>query len=353
MLGRRLAAQQVTGPATPTIAELVRGSLAVQSQDPPMARWSLGVRSGLAEPDVLAALGTGEVVRTHVLRATWHWVHRDDVRWLLALTAPKIRSGMAARHRGLGIDDRVCEQAFAVLRERLQGNRFHTRAELAPLLPTTSYPRPGEVVGHLLFLAELDGLICSAPTVADGEHRYALLDEVVPPSIAVDRPARVAELVRRFVAGHGPTAEADLQRWCTLTLGEIRPVLAGPDFDSAVVDGVRLWWRAGASADHGTAGAWLLPVFDEVWLSHARPRFPRRPGHPLGEAHLNPAQQGGGVVVVDGRDIGVFTRTLAPGRVAIRIRLSPKATQRERAKTTAAANRFAGYLQRTAHIVIE
>ncbi|MGC3972746.1 MAG: crosslink repair DNA glycosylase YcaQ family protein [Pirellulales bacterium] len=98
----RLAVQHLTGEPT-SIAGYVHEALAVQSQDPGTARWSVGVRTGANDAQVRAAIDAGEILRTHMLRPTWHFVHRDDLRWLQRLTGGKVASSMPARYRQLGI----------------------------------------------------------------------------------------------------------------------------------------------------------------------------------------------------------------------------------------------------------
>lgn len=347
VLGRRLAAQHLIGAPHASVADAVRSSLGVQCQDMPLARFSLGRRTGLTDAAVQAQLATGEVVRTHVLRATWHWVAAADVRWLLALTAPKVESGFGARHRSLGITDAFRDAAFAVLERELAGGVHLTRKELQPLLPVAGLALASQVTGHLLQLAELRGLVVSGAPRSGGEHTYALMDEVVPAAAPLDREEAVARLVDGFVAGHGPTAVKDVQRWATLTKTEITRALAAGEasgaYEAGEVDGVRLWWRAGA-ADHGTDGAWLLPTFDEAFLSHDRPRFPRPAGHPLGEQHLNAAEAGAGVIVVDGRDVGQFRRRLDRGRLRVRVEPAEGATEAERAASARAALQLGEHL---------
>lgn len=348
VIGQRLAAQHLTGPPAPGIAAAVRDSLGVQAQDPPLSRFSLGLRTGVADQTVLAALDAGEILRTHVLRPTWHYVTREDIRWLLALTSSKVLSGSGSRNRTLGIDTATIEQALKVLQRELPG-RALTRKELTPLLPSTGYPRHGEVVGHLLGIAEHLALIASGPTRA-GEHTYALLDEIVPPATDLPRPAAVHALVSRFVAGHGPTAERDLTRWTNLTLTELRGVLRGGEFEQLEVDGVRLW-RTPAAPDFGLGDAWLLPTFDEAFLSHDKPRFRRVENHRLGALHFNAAEAGGGVVIVQGRDIGGFKRTVKGSRFLIRIQLGDGVSARERRAAGLAAERLAWHFGREAEVV--
>ena len=182
VLARRLATQRLSGPAHDTVEDAVGGLLAVQAQDAPLARWSLAMRTGYPTDDVVrSAVDSGSVVRTHVLRPTWHLVLAEDLRWLLALTSPKVVSAMAARTRQLGLDDEaVVRREHDRLADRLRGGQHLTRRELA------RDDLRGERLGHLIMLAELEGLVCSGP-LTRGQHTYALVDEWIPPT-----PARTA-----------------------------------------------------------------------------------------------------------------------------------------------------------------
>lgn len=94
--------------------------------------------------------------------------------------------------------------------------------------------------------------------------------------------------------------------------------------------------------------SWLLPTFDEVFLSHDRPRFPRPTGHPWDTNHLNPAEAGGGVVIVSGRDVGVFKRRIKGERLAVDVWLAFAAEARDAAGARNAAALLGVYLGREA-----
>ncbi|GAB3622447.1 hypothetical protein GCM10027418_05290 [Mariniluteicoccus endophyticus] len=349
VLALRLAAQGLTGPDFGSVTEAVQASLARQAQDAPLARWSLAqrVEGTPTDSQVLDALSTGEVVRTHVLRPTWHWVAAADLRWLIALTGPKIVSGNRTRHRQLGVDDQVRAASAQVLRRALAGAQL-TRKELAPLLPTTDFPQQGQVVGHLLMLAEVEGVICSGAPRA-GEHTYALVDDVVAESSGPEDP--VAELVSRFVHGHGPTSVKDLTRWCNVAAGPLRKALDNGGFATATVDGVDLWWDAGLQT-HGLEGEWLLPTFDEAYLSHDRPRFARLQGHRMDDRHFNAAEAGWGYVVVDGIDVGMFRRRATRTRATVELHLGTGIGRARRERALAAAERLGDFLERPTEVTV-
>lgn len=227
---RRLRAQRLWGaPAAPKGAgaaaavDVVRHLLAVQSQEAAAAKFSIGARAGgVVTADVDAALDAGRLVRTHVLRPTWHTVAAEDLRWLLRLTAPRVRQLSAFMMRKLHIDERLLARTNAALRQALAKNNAMTRDELAALLGIDGPP-----LTYVLQHAELEAVICSGPerprgTRGPGQGRqqtWALVDDRVAAGTAevdVDGAAAVARLVDRFFRTRGPATVKDCATWCTL-----------------------------------------------------------------------------------------------------------------------------------------
>jgi hypothetical protein len=93
---RRLANQHIASPAFDMPADEVKWLVAVQAQDYASAKWSLGLRlQGAVEGDIEQAFNAGAILRTHLMRPTWHLVTPADIRWLLALTAPRVHAANA------------------------------------------------------------------------------------------------------------------------------------------------------------------------------------------------------------------------------------------------------------------
>ncbi len=334
VLAARLTTQRLTGPPATSPEQAVGDLLCVQSQDAVLARAMIAYRTGDTVAAVDAAVSDGRLIRTHVLRPTWHYVAASDLRWLLALTAP--RAVPAAREHQLGIDQALIERACEVIAERLAGRRFAERRALGAALAEAglvdrSSPEFGQRVGHLLGFAEYRALICSAP-VASPAHHYALLDEVVPPEPARTPEAAVTELVERFLTGHGPVALKDLQRWTPLTLVQIRAALdrLGDRVVRHSVEGVELWSGPDRPQTRPRS-AWLLSIFDEAFLTYRRLNFPRSAGHPAGDTVYRFAEAGGGVVICDLRDVGLWRRRVSRGKAEFALDLDPGLSRRERA----------------------
>ncbi|MCC6495404.1 MAG: AlkZ family DNA glycosylase [Propionibacteriaceae bacterium] len=348
VLNSRLATQRLSGPPAAGPAQVVRELLCVQSQDAPLARAMIALRcAGATGQAAQEALAAGEIVRTHILRPTWHYVAATDLKWLLQLTSPKVESGMAARHRVLGLDENRVAAGLAELGSRLAGRSFANRAELgaglaAAGLLAPSDPLFGQQVGHLIMLAELRGLVCSAP-LSSSEHRYALVEEVVPATPDVARPDAITQLVLRFIAGHGPVALTDLIRWARVTLGEARAALAGLGKEVARVDvdGEELWYSPAKQLDTiRPKAAWLLSTFDEAFLSYRRVPWPRSAGHPAGVDAYRFAEAGGGVVVLGTEDVGGWKRKRVRGGARIELEVDESLPRSARTAIDEAVDRL-------------
>lgn len=344
----RLATQRLSGPPAANPTQAVSELLCVQSQDAPIARAMIAQRCEPGtEAGVLAAIAAGEIVRTHVLRPTWHYVAAADLRWLLQLTSPKVESGMGSRHRQLGLVEPRVTAALEVLATRLAGRQFANRTVLGATLADAELLAPedplfGQQVGHVLLLAELRGLICSAPLDL-AEHRYALVEEVVPAAPQRSREDAVTELVSRFVAGHGPVALSDLMRWAKVTLGEARAAVAGlgDSVERVMVDGEELWHSPAAVLPTiRPRDAWLVSTFDEVLLSYRKVPWPRSAGHPLGDDPTWFSESGGGVVILGLEDVGAWKRVRDRGEVRIRLSVDETLPRAGRDAIDAAVDRL-------------
>lgn len=354
---RRLAAQRVTGPALRHGAEAVRLLGCVQAQDAPLAAWSLGMRMrrGTTYAGVLAEQASGGWVRTHALRPTWHLVAPEDVRWLQRATAARVESSLRARHRGLGLDLVTTRGALGVLESVLAGPTPLVRREVAAALRAAGLPTSGEQVAHLLLVAELRAVICSGPP-RGSEHTYVLVDEVIPPSTqdSLEGDDARRELTRRFVAGHGPASDRDLGRWSTLTLGQVRTALTELDgeLERVEVDGHVLWVDPRVPTRTTRAHpAHLLPTFDEACLTYATTGFPRR--DPASPRSRLVSEAGGGIVVVDGDDVGTWKRVVSPGGVRVTVAPDVALGRDETDAVAAAAERLAAFLERRLDLVVE
>ena len=347
VLTQRLATQRLSSAPMPTAAETVRLLTCVQSQERDHAFYSLGMRSKRSTyAAVRREYDRGTFLRTHILRPTWHFVLPQDLRWILALTSPRVLSGMAGRHRQLGLHEPGrLDDGFGLLAELLQHKNFLTRSELGQAFVEHGSPiEPGSQLGHLLLVAELRALVCSGP-MKGVHHSYALVDEVLPSAPERDRDEALHELVLRFFAGHGPATVKDFTRWSSLTVTDTKSALAGlgDALERVEVDGLELWFDPAAvpRRRHAAPAAYLFPVYDEAVLTYTQLGFPVADRHPGGDT-LDPfwAQ-----VVVDGADVGIWKRVVDGDTVTVTTHLAPGTTADQRAKVGEAAGNLASFLE--------
>jgi hypothetical protein len=250
---------------------------AIQAQDHRAATWAVGLRLRRAtEESIEQAISTGTILRTHVLRPTWHFVVPGDIRWLTTLGADRLRRVNAYYFRHHGIDRKPVVRSMMVMERALAGGAHLTRSELvdavrrARTLSTAQLARPN-VTGHLMFAAEIEGLVCSGPRRGQ-QFTYALLEERVPQAAAMDRADSLGELARRYYTSHGPATMSDFVWWSGLTARDARLgiELARQDLQSLEL-GDQVYWES-ASAEPSRApraDAWLLPNYDEYMVGYA------------------------------------------------------------------------------------
>jgi hypothetical protein len=352
---RRLATQRLSSAGLRKGADVVRLLCCVQSQDAPLAAWSLGMRMtpGTTYADLLAEQAAGGWLRTHVLRPTWHLLSPQDLRWIQRVTGPRVERGSAGVNRRLGLSDEVVTQGLRVLESLLAGPTPRTRREVRAAFDAAGLPTDVQPLAHLLIIAELRAIICSGPP-RGVEHTYLLADEVIPPgpndSLVGEDAHR--ELTRRFLAGHGPASERDLARWSTLTLTQIRSAVADltDELERIDVDGHQLWFDptvpARTSREHA---AYLLPTFDEACLTYQHTGFPRRAPEAARQRLLSEA--GGGIVLVHGEDVGIWKRVVSPTSMRLTVTADAPMGGDDEQHIATAASSFADFVERPLDLV--
>jgi hypothetical protein len=223
----RLAAQLLAGkPARDPLA-VTRRLLAVQGQDPRGARLAIRARSkGLTAADVDAALSDDRsLLITWLNRGTLHLVCSEDYAWLHALTTRPLLTGNARRLQQEGVTPSAAERGVKAIERALASEGPLTRAQLRERIAAARVKTDGQALVHLLMRATLRGLTVRGPMVG-GEQAYVLVRDWLGKPVQVERELALAELARRYLAGHAPADERDLARWAGLPLRDARAGLA-------------------------------------------------------------------------------------------------------------------------------
>ena len=323
VVDRRLRNQRLIAGRGASPEAVVAGLGAVQAQDYLGAKWAVGQRAGCSDARVEEALDRGAILRTHVLRPTWHFVAPGDIRWLLALTAPRVHSLNAPYYRQAGLDARVFARSDAAMAKALQGRRHLTRDELQAALRDAGIPADGLRLALLIMHAELGAVACSGRRRGK-QFTYAALDERAPSARALPPDEGLAELARRYFASHGPARPQDFAWWSGLRIADAQEAIRmlGAALESRHVGDDTYWVAAGRARRTRPVSprVHLLPSYDEYVVAY-------RNHAPIVEAaHAKALSIRGGfvgasVLTIDGRVAGSWRRTLGRGGVLVEARL--------------------------------
>jgi hypothetical protein len=302
VLAERLTAQLLAGAPGRDPVAVAERLLAVQAQDPRGFRLAVRARTkGARASDVDAALSAERsLVVSWLNRGTLHLVRREDYPWLHALTTPSLFTGNARRLAELGLSPSVADRGVAAIERSLSEEGPLTRGQLGERLDSAGVPTKGQTLVHLLMLASLRGLVVRGPTIGR-EHAYALVREWLGSTRPPDRDASLAELARRYLAGHGPATDRDLAKWAGLPLRDARAGLgAVASRLQQREDGLLDLARRSAAAD--LPAPRLLGAFEPLllgWTSRAAV-LGTHDGDVVGGGLFRP------IILVRGRAVGVW-----------------------------------------------
>lgn len=342
----RLVNQQIVDRPFSQAEETVAWLGAMQGQDYSGTLWAIGLRMREAtEQTIEQALVDRRIVRTWPMRGTLHVVAAQDVRWLLHLLTPRMIAQTAGRYRQLELDEATFAASQALFVHVLQGGKQVTREEIYEPLEQANIATTGQRGYHLLVRAAQEGVICfGAPR--GNQQTFTLLDEWVAPTKPLTREEALAELAQRYFTSHGPATLPDLMRWAGITTAEAKIGLAAVEkaLIQETVEGVAYWMSpAMTDAPINSTDLYLLPGFDEYILGYGKRDAV------LDLAHAQAICPGGNGVyastlVVNGRVVGTWKRTVKKRSVQITPNLFRALTDVEQEAFMAAAERYATFL---------
>ncbi|WP_294628060.1 winged helix DNA-binding domain-containing protein [uncultured Bacteroides sp.] len=271
----RLQNQQLLNPLFRTPKELVSWMGAVQAQNYTMVKWAVGMRLKSATVQTVEkALKDGEILRTHVMRPTWHLVAAEDIRWMLKLSAQRIKAANDSFAKGydLEIIDELFSKSNRLLEKILCGNKSLTKQEI-----TEHFCRAGIVaeadnqrMTRLMARAEQEGIVCSGEDKG-GKFTYALLEERVPSVPELTKDESLARLARSYFRSHAPAVLQDFVWWSGLPVSEARQAIYLINSELTVEQWHgQIWYIHEACRTCGKVSdsLHLLPSYDEYLLGY-------------------------------------------------------------------------------------
>jgi hypothetical protein len=343
---QRLYQQGLSNPRFQSPAEVVRWLGAVQAQDYAGAKWALGMRMANATDSLIEqAFNEGHILRTHIMRPTWHFVTPEDIRWIQALTSSRVKAVNATMDRQLELYEGIFTRAIDTLVRALEGGKHLTRAELGGKLAEAGIQAEGMRLGYIVHRAELDSILCSGPRRGK-QFTYALLAERAPHAKALPHDEALAELVRRYFTSHGPATVHDFAWWSGLTIADTKAGLdlLGDEMDSLVYEERTYFFARSMPAvpPPDAPATWLLPNYDEYTIAYKHRGDFYDPSRTLdmtarGDVVFDNA------IVIDGQVVGLWRRTFRSKAVDVQCATYDPFSPPEHAAFIRALERFGDF----------
>ena len=348
----RLVSQQLAIHNFETVKDLVAWMGAMQAQDFAWAKWAVGIRlPGSTDLMIETAISKAEIIRTHVLRPTWHFVAAADIYWLLALTAPQIKKAMFSNDRAQGLVAADFVKTNRLIENALRDGQQLTRLELIAVLENAGVDTGANRPSHILSHAELDGIICSGAT-RGGKITYALLESRVPKPPPLTEDEALAKLAQRYFTSHAPATLQDFAWWSGLTARQATRALEMVK-SSLVSETVasRTYWLTGSFSNPSQLAGrvFLLPAYDEFLISYAD-----RSASLPGESYNKTVSSNGifrPVIVLDGGVVGLWKRTTKKDRLVVETALYQPTDETTRSLIERAAGQYGQFLEKEIQII--
>jgi hypothetical protein len=341
---QRLFNQRLSRPDFESPADVVRWFGAVQAQDFLSSLYAIGLRMPAAtEESVELAVAEKTIVRSWPMRGTIHFMPAEDVQWMVRLLARRQNIKLAGMFRRAGLAPDIFERAGEVFVKSLQGGKQLMRKQLYEALSVAGIEVQGELSnGHLLGYWAGEGVICLGSRQGK-QQTFALLDDWVPKHRVLEGEEALATLARRYFRSHGPATLYDFAWWTGLTIAEARQgiELVEQHFVSETVNG-QIYWFSPASepVSHSSSVAYLLPNYDEFTVAYKDRSAFLDPTRSREEALYGIGHS----VIIDGRMVGTWKRTLKKDTVVVTINPFSKLSEEQQAAVVKAAQSYAHFL---------
>jgi hypothetical protein len=347
----RICNQKVAATEFRTAGEIVAWMGAIQAQDYSMSKWAIGARLlDSTDEKIEGSFNKGEIIRTHLMRPTWHFVPAEDVYWMLELTAPRIKASLKSRHKSLELSGSIFRKSNHIIEKSLSGGLALRREDLDKEFKKAMISTDANRLSHLLLHAELDGIICSGP-VKDNKQTFSLLSQRVPDRKVFSRDDSLAKLAMRYFNSHSPATIQDFAWWSGLSQKDAAFAMDSvkQNFIAEIIGSKKyLFPNSLPAVRYDKTDLHLLPAYDEFLISY------RDRSASLLLADNKKTISANGifypVVVLNGQVTGLWRRSMKNGKIIIEILLYKKHDRACRELAEKKAYEIGRFLNRTIEV---
>lgn len=337
----RLQNQQLAGTQMKSAVEVIEWLGAMQGQEYGQTKWGLGLRCpNLSDNDIENELNEGKILRTHLLRPTWHFVSAKDICWLLELTAPRVHTANAYMYRQLALDDKIFNRCNDILIKILEGGNQLTRDDINEEFRKDKIIAKGHRLSYIMMNAELEGIICSGERQGN-QFTYALLDERVKYKKTLEKDEAFAELTTRYFNSRNPATVKDFSTWSGLTLADCKKgiEMIKPLLQKEVIEKQEYFFNQNIFlSDKQADKMYLLPVYDEFIMGYKN-------RNAIMTLHNNASFRYDCMVVFDGQVIGTWKRTIVKNAIDIEFDFFKPLNKHQSKACDEAVNHFSEFMK--------
>ncbi len=330
IIQKRLRNQYLVGRKFSEPREVVGWLGAIQAQDYLAAKWAIALRlKKSTDGDIEREFNDGAILRTHVLRPTWHFVLPEDIRWMLELSAPRIKKVLAHYDRRLGITAKLLYRCKSIFLKVLAGKKYLTRRELAQCLEKNKISARGQKLAHIIMHAELDALLCSGPR-KEKQFTYALLEERVPKVKKLTRSEALEQLAIKYFRSHGPAQLKDFSWWSGLSMKDASFALelVGSKIQKEFLNGKTYWFlKSKKVTAPKLLSAFLLSIYDEYAIAY-RDRGDISQNRDI-ERMISMGNALTAVMILNGKVVGSWKKVVKNKSIEIKIKPFRKLSKNE------------------------
>lgn len=341
----RLTAQQLLNPRFNSPHDIVSWMGAIQAQDYTMVKWAVALRSeSVTLREVDKALEEGEIIRTHILRPTWHLVSKNDIRWMAKLTAKRIKSAYDSYSKSLEITADTYSQSNRLLEKMLEGNKSMTKQEIGIELNQAGIKTDDHRLNRLIGLAEQECILCSGVD-KNKKPTYALFEERIPPYKDIAKEEALALLADKYFRSHSPATLQDFLWWSGLLISEARQAigLIEEKLIKEKINEQEFFIHRSCSGVTPDNHFHFLPSFDEYLISY------KDRTAALDLKHYPKAFNNYGtfhpVVLLNGKVVGNWKKITSKGKTILEVVPFEKKTRINKKTIALAENRYRRYLE--------
>jgi len=338
----RLLHQQLAASNFNTPQQVVSWMIAQQAQEYSMSKWAIGLRAkNITDAIVEKAFNEGAILRTHLMRPTWHFVAPSDIRWLLALTAPRIHALSVFYYRRADLDAKLFSKTQALILKALEGGKHLTRSAIQSEFAKAKIKAEGERLSYIMMQAELEGLICSGPRHGK-QFTYALLEERVTPVKKLLRAEALVAFVQRYFTSRGPATLQDFSYWSGLPLKDAKEGASAlpSSFLHETINGEEyIFLEPDWKEKNNYITTFLMPDYDEYGMSYKNRSALSEPDLPLIKGSTVYSHW----LVINGRIAGTWNRIERNKKIDVETKSSIKLSKLKELEVTKAAKRYAAF----------